>query len=80
MMVEQNQHVIVSTFFLNKSHILVGLPCYNFFITNSRIIIHYLLPYTYIRVAFNTFPGFFVPAYTIIVDSWKFIMSLLYII
>ena len=32
-----------------------------------------------IRCAFNLFPDFFVQAFKIIVDSWKFSMSLLYI-
>ena len=35
--------------------------------------------YYYILGAFNKFPDFFVQAFTIVVDSWKFIMLLLYI-
>ena len=34
----------------------------------------------YIRGAFNRFPDFFVQAFTIAVDSWKFTMLLLYIL
>ena len=36
--------------------------------------------YTYIRGAFNRFPDFFVQAFKIDVDSWKFRMLLLYIL
>ena len=35
---------------------------------------------TFIRCAFNMFPDFFVRAFKIIVDSWKFSMLLLYIL
>ena len=34
----------------------------------------------YIRGAFNKFPDFFVQAFKIVVDSWKFTMLLLYIL
>ena len=34
----------------------------------------------YIRGAFNKFPDFFVQAFKIVVDSWKFSMLLLYIL
>ena len=34
----------------------------------------------YIRSAFNRFPDFFVPAFKIVVDTWKFSMLLLYIL
>ena len=34
----------------------------------------------YIRGAFNRFPDFFVKAFKIVVDSWKFTMLLLYIL
>ena len=40
----------------------------------------YIYIYIYIRGAFNTFPGFFVQAFKIVVDSWKFTMLLLYIL
>ena len=40
----------------------------------------YIYIYIYIRGAFNRFPDFFVQAFRIIVDSWKFIMLLLYIL
>ena len=35
--------------------------------------------FLYIRGAFNKFPDFFVQAFKIVVDSWKFSMLLLYI-
>ena len=35
---------------------------------------------SYIRGAFNKFPDFFVQAFKIVVDSWKFTMLLLYIL
>ena len=38
------------------------------------------LIYIYIRGGFNKFPDFFVQAFNIVVDSWKFSMSLLYIL
>ena len=34
----------------------------------------------YVRGAFNKFPDFFVPAFKMVVDSWKFTMLLLYIL
>ena len=34
----------------------------------------------YVRGAFNKFPDFFVQAFKIIVDAWKFSMLLLYIL
>ena len=34
----------------------------------------------YVRGAFNKFPDFFVQAFNIVVDSWKFSMLLLYIL
>ena len=40
----------------------------------------YIYIYIYIRVAFNKFPVFFVHAFKIVVDSWKFTMLLLYIL
>ena len=40
----------------------------------------YLLIYTYIPGAFNKFPDFFVQAFKIVIDSWKFCMLLLYIL
>ena len=36
--------------------------------------------YIYIYSAFNKFPDFFVQAFKIVVDSWKFTMLLLYIL
>ena len=36
--------------------------------------------YLYVRSAFNKFPDFFVQAFRIIVDSWKFSILLLYIL
>ena len=36
--------------------------------------------YSIVRGAFNKFPDFFVQAFKIVVDSWKFTMLLLYII
>ena len=39
----------------------------------------YLLSLLYIRDAFNKFSYFFVQAFRIVVDSWKFTMLLLYI-
>ena len=36
--------------------------------------------YIYIRGVFNMFPDFFVQAFKIVVDSWKFSMLLLYIL
>ena len=46
-------------------------------------VVGYLMPspvFTYIRGAFNKFPDFFVQAFKIVIDSWKFSMSLLYIL
>ena len=40
----------------------------------------YIYLYIYIRCAFNMFPDFFVQAFKIVVDTWKFTMLLLYII
>ena len=40
----------------------------------------YVYIYMYIRGAFIHFPDFFVQAFDIVVDSWKFIMLLLYIL
>ena len=40
----------------------------------------YIYIYIYIRGAFNKFPDFFVQAFKIVVDSWKFSMLLLYIL
>ena len=40
----------------------------------------YIYIYIYIRGAFNKFPDFFVWAFEIVVDSWKFSMLLLYIL
>ena len=39
MMVQQNRIAIVSTLFFNKSLLLLGLSCYQFLFTNSRITI-----------------------------------------
>ena len=39
----------MSTLFLDKS-LLRGLPCYQFFLTNCWITIHYFLPYIYIYI------------------------------
>ena len=39
-----------------------------------------LVPFIKIRGAFNRFPDFFVQAFKIVVDSWKFTMLLLYIL
>ena len=36
--------------------------------------------FVYVRGAFNKFPDFFVQAFKIVVDSWKFTMLLLYIL
>ena len=43
--------------------------------TNKHIYI-----YIYIRGGFNIFPDFFVQAFKIVVDSWWFVMLLLYIL
>ena len=40
----------------------------------------YIYIYICIRGAFNKFPNFFVPAFEIVIDSWKFSMLLLYIL
>ena len=58
----------------------------NRYLVSSLInLIHYyklsiLLFLLYIRGAFNKFPDFFVQAFKIVVDSWKFSMLLLYIL
>ena len=39
-----------------------------------------IILYTYIRGLFKKFPAFFVQAFKIVVDSWKFSMLLLYIL
>ena len=48
------------------------------------IIVHFSINFMYIiwgiRGAFNKFPDFFVQAFKIVVDSWKFTMLLLYIL
>ena len=49
------------------------------FLRNTNIKKRKNEPITNIRGAFNRFPDFFVPAFKIGVDSWKFIMLLLYI-
>ena len=43
-------------------------------------ILWYYYTFLYIRGAFNKFPDFFVQAFKIVVDSWKFSMLLLYIL
>ena len=40
----------------------------------------FILSKFYIRGVFNKFPDFFVQAFKIVVDSWKFTMLLLYIL
>ena len=40
----------------------------------------YIYIYIYIRGAYDKFPDFFVQAFKIVVDSWKFGMLLLYIL
>ena len=40
----------------------------------------YIYIYIYICDAFNKFPAFFVQAFKIVIDSWKFTMLLLYIL
>ena len=42
------------------------------------IYIYIIYIYIYIRGAFNKFPDFFVQAFKIVIDSWKFTMLLLY--
>ena len=42
--------MLVSTLLLNKSLLLLGLPCYQFLYTYCRITLHYLLPYIYIYI------------------------------
>ena len=44
---------------------------------SSRAYINFCI---YIRDDFNMFPDFFVQAFKIVVDSWEFTMSLLYIL
>ena len=50
MMVHKNQNAIESTLLLNKSLLLLGLHCYQFFFIYCQIILHYLLPYIYIYI------------------------------
>ena len=60
------------------------------FVFFKDLFIYYILTYMYvssllflsenIRGAFNKFPDFFVLAFKIVVDSWKFSMLLLYIL
>ena len=45
-----------------------------------QLLCMYIYIYIYIRGAFNRFPDFFVQAFKIVVDSWKFTMLLLYIL
>ena len=40
----------MSTLFLSKSFLLLGLPSYQFFFTNCQITIHYFLPDIYIYI------------------------------
>ena len=48
MMVHLNRNAIVSTSLLNKSLLLLGLPCYQFFFIYCPITLHCLLPYVHI--------------------------------
>ena len=53
MMVHKNRNAIVPTWLFNKSHLLLGLPSYQFslwIVMNCRITIHYLLQYIYIYI------------------------------
>ena len=45
----------------------------NFELTDYNVVQH-------VRGAFNKFPDFFVRAFKIVIDSWKFTMLLLYIL
>ena len=45
-----------------------------------QILYIYIYIYIYICGVFNKFPDFFVQAFKIVVDSWQFIMLLLYIL
>ena len=46
----KNRNAIVSIFLLDKSLLLIGLPCYQFLSIYCRITLHYLLPYIYIYI------------------------------
>ena len=48
MMVHSNRNAIVSTLLFNKSLLLLGLPCHQFFFIYCRITINYLLPHAHI--------------------------------
>ena len=54
-------------------HIHADMPRYLYGYTH-------IYKHTYIRGAFNKFPDFFVQAFKIVMDSWKFSMLLLYIL
>ena len=52
----------------------------SFFLSLSLSLSIYIYIYIYISGAFNKFPDFFIQAFRIVVDSWKFSMLLQYIL
>ena len=68
--------------FVSKNEINNSLKNANLLV--DQIILEYIYIYIYmcvcIRSAFNKAPEFFVQAFKIVVDSWKFSMLLLYIL
>ena len=78
-----NRHFHLPQFFQFPSKVKVLNPLFTFFQFYSvigrnnkvQVLFFFLL-----RGAFNKFPDFFVQAFKIVVDSWKFTMLLLYIL
>ena len=60
-------------------YIYIYICIYTYIYIHICLCIHIYIP-TYIWGAFNTFPEFFVQAFKIVIDSWKFSMLLLYIL
>ena len=59
---------------------IIGINYYFFKFFNWKLMFKNLILTQDIRGAFNKFPDFFVQAFKIVVDSWKFTMLLLYIL
>ena len=60
-------------------YLSIRLFIYNYF---HLSVCSYLFIYLFVHIrgAFNKFPDFFVQAFKIVVDTWKFTMLLLYIL
>ena len=56
------------------------MPICAFSIDYHYVSLNFYYSSKYVRGAFNKFPDYFVQAFKIVVDSWKFTMLLLYIL